>query len=250
MRAAYGDCPVVTLKRRNVRDMIEAKSKTPAAANRWLSLMVILIDLALDLEWPGIDSNVARTVQNLLYKRGFHAWDESEVAAFREHWSLGTRQRLALEMLLGTAQRSADVRKMGQRQIVAESVSLVQQKTAEPITIPLLAELKEALWATPLTGRETVLVTSRGKAFAEKYFYNWFKRACSDAGLSNCCPHGLRKAAAVRLAEADCSPHQIQAITGHKTLKEVERYTREANQKRLAKQAFRKLGGTAREQET
>jgi integrase len=35
--------------------------------------------------------------------------------------------------------------------------------------------------------------------------------------------HGLRKAAARRLAEAGCSVHEIGAITGHKTLSEVER---------------------------
>jgi integrase len=41
---------------------------------------------------------------------------------------------------------------------------------------------------------------------------------------ARCKTHGLRKAAARRLAEAK----QIQAITGHKTLAEVERYTRKA----------------------
>jgi integrase len=37
--------------------------------------------------------------------------------------------------------------------------------------------------------------------------------------------HGLRKAAARPLAEAGCTTHEIAAITGHKTLSEVERYT-------------------------
>jgi Phage integrase family len=55
-----------------------------------------------------------------------------------------------------------------------------------------------------------------------------------------CKPHGLRKAAARRLAEAGCSANEIAAITGHKTLAEVERYTRAADQVRLAHQAIRK----------
>ena len=38
------------------------------------------------------------------------------------------------------------------------------------------------------------------------------------------------------------SPHQIQAITGHTTLKEVERYTRAASQKLMAEMAMRGLG--------
>jgi integrase len=51
-------------------------------------------------------------------------------------------------------------------------------------------------------------------------------------------PHGLRKAAARRLAEIGCSEKQIAAVTGHTTLKEVARYTRAANQERLAADAI------------
>lgn len=55
-----------------------------------------------------------------------------------------------------------------------------------------------------------------------------------------CKAHGLRKAAARRLAEAGCSASEIAAITGHKTLAEVECYTRAANQERLARRAIQK----------
>lgn len=62
--------------------------------------------------------------------------------------------------------------------------------------------------------------------------------AIKAAGLPDrCVPHGLRKAAARRLAEAGCSEKQIAAVTGHTTLKEVARYTRAANQERLAADA-------------
>ena len=40
------------------------------------------------------------------------------------------------------------------------------------------------------------------------------------------------------------SPHQIQAITGHRTLKEIERYTRAARQKLMAETAMRGLDST------
>jgi integrase len=249
MRGEYGDRPVAMIERKHIRAIIEKKAQTPAAANRWLSLMVTLLELALDLEWPGVKSNPARAVKKVRYKqKGFHSWSDQEVDLFREHWPLGTRERLALELLLGTAQRSSDVRVMSPRQIAADAVSVVQKKTGAPVVIPLLPELKEAIGATTLTGADTILVTSAGGAFTEKYFYNWLKNACTDAGLSHCCPHGLRKAAARRLAEAGCTTHQIGSITGHATLKEVERYTRAANQVMLAKQAFQNLRGTPTEQ--
>jgi integrase len=51
----------------------------------------------------------------------------------------------------------------------------------------------------------------------------------------------LRKAAARRLAEAGCTEHEIAAITGHASLAEVQRYTKGANQKRLAEAAMSKV---------
>jgi len=38
------------------------------------------------------------------------------------------------------------------------------------------------------------------------------------------------------LADAGKTVHQIAAVSGHKTLKEVERYTRAADQRRLARE--------------
>jgi hypothetical protein len=45
----------------------------------------------------------------------------------------------------------------------------------------------------------------------------------------------------VRLAEAGCTPHEIAAITGHASLKEIERYTKTAERKRLAASAMNKV---------
>ena len=47
--------------------------------------------------------------------------------------------------------------------------------------------------------------------------------------------------AARRLAEAGCSANEIAAITGHATLQEVSRYTKAAEQKKLAQSAMRRL---------
>ena len=95
----------------------------------------------------------------------------------------------------------------------------------------------------------TFLVTSQGEPFSAPGFGNWFREACDEAGLpKGCSAHGLRKAAARRLAEAGCTVHQIASITGHKTLKEVAHYAAAADQVRLADAAMRALGGLEREQ--
>jgi Phage integrase family len=56
-----------------------------------------------------------------------------------------------------------------------------------------------------------------------------------------CVTHGLRKAAARRLAEAGCTANEIASITGHSTLQEVSRYTKAAEQRMLAKTAIKRL---------
>jgi integrase len=58
-----------------------------------------------------------------------------------------------------------------------------------------------------------------------------------------CSAHGLRKAACRRLAEAGCSAPQIAAISGHKTLAEVQRYVEAANKAKLAQAAMLHLVG-------
>jgi len=55
---------------------------------------------------------------------------------------------------------------------------------------------------------------------------------------------GLRKAAAARLAELGCTEQEIMSITGHKTSKEIARYTKSANQKVRAERAIDKMSAT------
>jgi integrase len=56
-----------------------------------------------------------------------------------------------------------------------------------------------------------------------------------------CVTHGLRKAGARRLAEHGATAKEIAAVTGHRTLKEVARYTAAADQLRLARAAIGRL---------
>jgi integrase len=84
------------------------------------------------------------------------------------------------------------------------------------------------------------LTTQFGKPFTSAGFGNWFREQCDAARLNHCSAHGLGKAAAWRLAEAGCSAHEIAAITGHASLREIVRYTKAADQKRLAVSAMAK----------
>jgi len=125
------------------------------------------------------------------------------------------------------------------RQHVRNGVAQVrQQKTGAMLAIPVHPALKAILDATP-SEHLTFLTTAYGKPFTAAGFGNWFRDRCDEAGLpAHCAAHGLRKAACRRLAEAGCSANVIASISGHLSLREVERYTKAADQERMARQGM------------
>ena len=127
----------------------------------------------------------------------------------------------------------------GRSTSVTAHLYVKQEKTGAELVIPIHPELAAVIAATP-SGHLTFLTTRFGRPFEGSGFSHWFRGACDQAGLPHCSPHGLRKAAARRLAEAGCTAHEIGAITGHASLAELVRYTRAADQRRLAEAAMAK----------
>ena len=122
-----------------------------------------------------------------------------------------------------------------------DNIRVVQQKTGHKLAIRLHHDLRAILAATERK-HITILNTEYGKPFTVAGFGQWIRDAITAAGLPlECRPHGIRKAAGRRLAEAGCTPHEIMAVLGHKTLAEAERYTRDADQTRLATGAIARL---------
>jgi len=113
-----------------------------------------------------------------------------------------------------------------------------QQKTGAVLAIPIHPGLAAILDATS-SEHLTFLTTRDGKPFSPAGFTNWFREMCNEAGLPRgLSAHGLRKAACRRLAEAGCSANVIAAISGHTSLREVQRYTAAADQARMARAAI------------
>jgi integrase len=227
--------------------IIGSKANTPHAANNLLKVLRVLLGYAVSIDM--IDSNPSVGVKKYRGSGdGFHSWTEAEIAQFQERHTIGTRARLAFSLLLYTAQRRGDVVKMGWQQLKDNTITLRQEKTDTALTIPLHPDLAQVL-ASGSRSHLTFLTTERGAPFTSAGFGNWFRDRCNEAGLPQCSAHGLRKAAATRLANAGCSGDQIRAVTGHRSLAEVAHYTRAADQQRLARQAMEMQIGAEREQE-
>ena len=249
LRDKAGDLPAALIRPKHVRTWLDNRADTPAAANNMLKVLRAVMRFAVDRQMMTADPTLG--VRPLKNKTdGFHTWTEDEIAAFEKRWALGTRERLAFDLLLYTAQRSGDVRQMGRQHVTDGHVVVRQEKTGHPLEIPIHPRLKASIEAFD-SGQLLFVATQFGKPYTAKGFGNWISESARAAGLPpGVSAHGIRKAAARRLAEAGCSTHQIAAVTGHKTLKEVERYTRMAAQKALAGSALQRIGGGTESEQT
>lgn len=242
-----GDKPYAEMEPRHLRIRRDAMQDRPAAANNMLKAVRQVFKYAT--KYHDYNANPAAVVEYLPENPdGFHAWTVEEIEQFEQYHPVGTVARLALALALYTAQRRADIVRLGPS--LTKNVNgkdwLVFTQTKNQankpihIEIPIIAELAKIIAATK-TGSETFLVTQQGKPFTSNGFGNKFRDWCDQAGLKHCAVHGLRKAAAARLAERECTEQEIMAITGHKTSKEITRYTRGARQRVRAESALPKM---------
>ncbi|HWK38901.1 MAG TPA: tyrosine-type recombinase/integrase [Hyphomicrobium sp.] len=245
-----GTLPYAEMTTLVIRKLRDRKAGKPEAQNSRLKALRQVFKFGV-AEQHCI-ANPARDVpyvQNV--SDGFHTWTPAEVETFRAKHPLGTKARLALEILLLLGVRRSDAVLLGKQHVRAADqvseelraihdgrwVQFTQQKNKnrKPVTLmlPILPDLEAVLAGSPL-GPLTWLVTAFNKGFTAAGFGNWFRDRCNEAGLSHCSAHGLRKAGAATAAERGATPHMLMALYGWKTLKEAERYTRAADQKRIS----------------
>ncbi len=220
-----------------LRDEIAATK--PGKANLIVKALKVLMAFAVRRDYR--DSNPAAEI-SLIRSGEYRSWTDEELAQFEQRWPRGTTERLIYELALYTGQRRGDLAKMTWADIKNGGINVVQEKTGAKLWVPLHRSLEAELAACPRL--QMVLVASpSGMGFTPSYLGTTFAKAIDRAGLpAGCVLHGLRKAAARRLAEAGATDAEIMSITGHRSRHEVTRYTRQANQPAIASNAMERLG--------
>lgn len=239
----FSEFPVDRLTSKAIRVLRDRKAEFPEAANGRVKAIRQVFKWAVAAEEA--DRNPAKDVPYIhTASEGFHSWSVEEVSAFRNHYAVGSKERLALALLLYTGQRRSDVVKFGPQHVKDGWLSFTQMKNKgrKPVTLslPILPELHAAIGATPI-GDLAFLVTEFGKPFTSGGFGNWMRKRCDQAGLPHCSAHGLRKAGAAIAAENGATERQLMAIYGWSTMKEAARYTKAARQKVLAASGMKLL---------
>lgn len=235
----YGSVMVRDLQASHVEKMMAAMLPHRTAANMLRKRLRALMQFAIRQGMITVNPVIA-TKPYKVESSGFHTWTEEEIAAYEARHPVGTKARLALDLMLWTGQRGGDARVMGPQHVKNKRLLVTQEKTGATVSLPILPALAQSIMATK-SGALAFLLSEHGKPYSRKGFGNKMRQWCDEAELPNCAAHGLRKAAARRFAEAGCSNQQIKAWTGHATDSEVSRYTAAADQQALSDAAGEQL---------
>lgn len=253
IKVAYADVQFRLIESRHIEADLAKLPPNPANARlkTWRKLS----------KFAKITGNGEKDAAALVSKRketivGHKKWAAEDIAVYRDRWAVGTVQRACFELVYWTAARTIDAVNLSPSHVGKDGIlTFIQSKTKGPAYVPWTATLPDfaASWLDEretvhkavehLKGGFTFLATSNGKVRSHKGLSNVIADAAREAGLHDCTAHGLRKARLTDIAEAGGTAHTIMAWGGHKTLQEVEQYTRAAQMKRL-------ISGTGTERNT
>ena len=222
------------ITRRAIQEGMDRRKAKPHGANNWLKTMRGLFAWAVDSEMvPADPTRGVKLMSGANDRNGFHTWTEEEVARFEAHWPVGTRERLALDILLSTGLRRGDAARLGRPHVRNGIARIVTEKTSQEVTIRILPPLAASIDASP-TGDLTFIAGERSRPMTKESFGNWFRDACVAAGVPRRA-HGLRKAGARRAAESGATEAELNAWFGWADgSRESATYVRGANRAKLA----------------
>jgi integrase len=231
--------PIAKLDPKFVTRLIEDLGGGFTARN-WLQAVRPLMQFAVAKGFCEFDPTAGIKV-SVPQSNGHATWEEEHIARFRAHWAVGTSERLAMELALHTGQRIGDLVRMGSQHVRNGVLKIKQQKKTKAgqadVEIPVHPTL-----AAILPKGMTFLLNGLGRPFTANNFSDWFSKAATAAGLpKGYTAHGLRKGCCKRLADIGCNFTEIAAITGHKTLKEVQHYTAAYDRRKAARSGMARL---------
>ncbi|WP_299126797.1 site-specific integrase [uncultured Alcanivorax sp.] len=235
--AKYRDERLAGLDRKDAKGNPDPKPRSPNTVRLDLALLGHMFNTAIR-EWGiGLPANPVQNIRRPApppgrERRLSQAEEERLLTEVDSHSNpmLGWIVRLALE----TGMRSAEITTLRRNQIDLKRrvVRLLETKNTAPRTVPLsstaTAILQEAL-DNPIRPIDTDLVFfGEPGRDGQRRPYNFNKpwlKAKGSAGLKELHFHDLRHEAVSRLVEGGLSDQQVAAISGHKSMQMLKRYT-------------------------
>lgn len=234
-REIMGEANPANMKRKDVVRLRDANADKAYFANYSLRVLRVVMEHCVDLGWR--ETNPVRGVPEIkTIKKERDPWPRELLVAYRAECALGTRERLVMELCVGTGQRIGDVLNMRWSDIADGAVWVRQSKTAKELWVPILSELQTALDAA---SRHSVFLLTN-----EQGRNRWSYRGASAAvrkvrekiGALDYDIHSWRYNAACELLEAGCGDDLIASVTGQSPAM-VQHYTKKVRQRIRAVQA-------------
>jgi integrase len=236
-----GDIPLKAISKNHIVQGRERRAKTPAAARNFLETMRGFFAWALEMEL--VKTNPTEGVKAFRPKTdGFPMWTQNDIETFKARWPIGTRERVAFDLIRFTGLRRGDACRLG-KQHVKDGVARIATEKSQfeiSVAIPLPQELLATLAAGPC-GDLAFITGSQGEPLTKESFGNFFREACRAAEIRKSA-HGLRKLAATDAAESGFSNFEMDARFGWTGGQMAALYTRKANRERLSLEAERRKG--------
>lgn len=231
-RETKGGLPLALMERRHVERVL--RDRSPVSTRNALKALGPFLDWCVSegLISANPTTAIARPTGS---KEGYRPWAEDQIEAFRRRHLVGTKARLALELLVNTGAARIDAVQLGRQHVRDGILSFRRHKTDVLVEIPVLDGLAAILAQTAAAERLAFLITDRGEPFTPAGFGNWFRDRCNEADIPvGYSAHGVRKYAATLRANLGATAHELMAWFGWLTIREAERYTRSAERRRLA----------------
>jgi len=229
--AKLGGSKLKDWKRGDIAAGRDARAATPASAEMFVKSLRSFFAWALEAGL--VTSNPTDGVKVIASSTGgFEPWSDDDVAAYRARWSLGTRQRVAFEVLRETGLRRGDAVRVGRQHVRDGVIRFTTEKTGERVAVAVSDVLAAAIEAGPVDDM-TFITGPFGKPVKKESFGTIFREWCDAAGVSKSA-HGLRKAAATADAMDGYTDAELDAKFGWTGRKMASHYTRTANRERLS----------------
>jgi integrase len=127
-----GTTPLKDITTANIRAGRERRAATPHAANNFLKAMRGFFGWAVDVGLVRTDpTKGVKLLVGANDADGFHTWSQEELDRFEAKWPLGTRQRLAFDLLLYTGLRRGDAVRVGRQHVRDGMIVLRTEKTPQ-----------------------------------------------------------------------------------------------------------------------
>ena len=245
----------------DVAKLLHGKSRH--AQTNWLKSFRGLMAFAISEAWRSDDPSAGITPVKGPKSFGHMTWLEPQVEQYRQHHKLGTKPRLALELLLNIAARRYDAHVIGSQHVIISNADgkkklcwrphKTLRSTGKMLKVTIVPSLQAALDAMPKSGEALAFLTNDwGRPFASaaafgNKFADWCRAAglqpvlCEDGRVRNFRAHGLRKAALRALAHAGCTAVEMMHVSGHSSMKQLQAYLEEVEQELMADNAMGKL---------